>query len=127
MFKKRDKSDARRSHEPPRLLSAEALLQQIERRDREDPHVVEPVAVAGLDRDRALAIGPDDGNAGMPGGMAVAAPGRSRRAGLADRPRRRELAADLAGEQQRVGLGRGRDAGQLLLAYGEQLGARLPR
>src|SRR4029077_10720768 len=106
--------------EPPPALSGEALLQKVERRDRKDPHVVQPVAVAGLDRDRALAIRSDDSDAGMPGGMAIAAPGRPGGAGLADRPRCRELAADLAGEQQGVGLGRRRNAGQLLLAHAEQ-------
>ncbi|MGA7261412.1 MAG: CinA family protein [Stellaceae bacterium] len=77
------------------------------------------VGVAGLDRDRSLAAGPDDGDAGMPGGVPVAAAGRAGGAGFADRPACLELAADLAGEEQRVGLGRGSDAGQFLLGHGE--------
>src|SRR5947209_8333644 len=65
--------------------SAEALFEQVERRDREGAHVVDPVGAAGLDRDRALDPA-NDGDAGMPGGMAVAAAGRPGGASLADRP-----------------------------------------
>ena len=37
-------------------------------------------SLAGLDRHRALAVGPITRDAGMPGGVAVAAAGRARRA-----------------------------------------------
>src|SRR5262245_37200600 len=56
--------------------SGQALLEEVERGDREGAHIVDAVALAGLDGDRALAIGSDHGDAGMPGGMAVAAAGR---------------------------------------------------
>src|SRR5271156_4546011 len=95
--------------------SAEASLQQVEGGDGEGTHVVDPVAAAGLDRDRVLAVGADDGDAGMTGSVAVAAPGRPGGPGLADRPCRAELAADLAGEQQRISLSGGGNAGQFLL------------
>src|SRR6059058_5596886 len=67
--------------DPARTL-AEALFQEVEGGDREDAHVVEPVAFAGLDRDRALRLA-DHRDAGMPGGMPVAAAGRAGGAGLA--------------------------------------------
>src|SRR5437879_1413906 len=47
----------------------------------------------------------------MPGRVTVAAAGRARRAGLADRPGRVEPLLDLAREQERIGLGRRRDPG----------------
>src|SRR5215831_4227516 len=53
--------------------SAERLLQQIESRHRKGAHVVDAVGLAGLDSHRALAIGSDHGDAGMPGSVAVAA------------------------------------------------------
>src|SRR6516164_2279738 len=46
---------------PKLALSGEGFLQQIQGRDRERAHVVDPVTVAGFDGDRPLAAGPDDG------------------------------------------------------------------
>src|SRR5215469_10868301 len=92
---------------------AEGFFQEVERGDRERAHIVEAIAVAGFHRRRALAVGTDDGDTRMPGGMTVTAAGRPGGAGLADRPMGGEPGADLAGEEQRVGLGRRRDPGHL--------------
>ena len=73
----------------------------------EKARMSDPVAVAGLDRDRGALAVADDGDAEWPSGVAVTAAGRPCGPGLADRPCRGELAADLAGEEQRVSLGRG--------------------
>ena len=74
-------------------------------------------------------LGPMTRDAGMPGGMAVAAAGRARGAGLADRPGGAEALLDLAGKEQRIRLGRGGDAGErgkLGVGDPQQFGARLP-
>ena len=119
-------------------MLAEAQLITSRKRGRERWHYLNAVPLerlyrrwagpveAGFDRERAFTVRPDHRNAGMPGGVAVAAAGRTGRAGLANRPMRREPTADLAGEEQRVGLRRRRDPGHLGLGDAEQLGARLP-
>src|SRR5436190_3440621 len=97
------------AHRERRRYLPEGFFEQIEGGHRERPHVVDPVGLAGLDRDRALDPA-DHRDAGMTGGMAVAAAGRAGGAGLADRPGRTEALLDLAREQECVGLGRGGDA-----------------
>src|SRR5262252_8101828 len=62
----------------------EALFEQIHCALAENAHVVDPVVLAGLDCDRALANGTDHGDAGVAGGVAVAAAGGPCRAGLAE-------------------------------------------
>src|SRR5947207_12778356 len=108
----------------PRL--AEGLFQEVEGGDRKGAHIVAPVRLAGLHGDSPLDPA-DDRDAGMPGRVTVAAAGRARRAGLADRPGRVEPLLDLAREQERIGLGRRRDPrhrGEFGLGDPQQFGPR---
>src|SRR5262249_60743241 len=81
---------------------AQAFFEEVERGDRKGAHVVDPVRLAGLDRDRPLDPA-DDRDAGMAGRMAVAAAGRAGGAGLAARPGRVEPPLAPAPEDDRIG------------------------
>jgi 4-carboxymuconolactone decarboxylase len=111
-----------------RGLSGEHLEQQIERRHAERTHVGNAIAAAGLERDRALdgtGLGcPYNGEAAMPGRVAVAIASRAGGATLGQGPSRGEALPRGLRQQPRIGLGRGAHAERLEVPDIHQ---RLPR
>ena len=78
-------------------------------------------------RARDLALGADDGDAGVAGGVAVGIAGRPRRAGLGQAPGRVQPLAHQFGGERRPRLGGRADAGALLRGRGQEGFARRAR
>jgi hypothetical protein len=94
-------------------------LQQPERRDRKSNHVGVPVRRPGFERMSALSRAAD-GDAGMPGGVAVAVAGRTRGARFRQAPGGAEPLPRHAGEKHGIGFRGGAHAGHHLRDDPEQ-------
>ncbi len=102
-----------------RVLGPEDLQQGFQCRRCEGAHVGLPVRASGPDRENALGWS-GDGDAGMPGRVAVAVAGRARRSGLRQSPGRAVLLTYRARQQRSVGLAGRADAGHCRVRYRHQ-------